>query len=74
MGRQRDLSDYNGAMLARALELAPPPELSPSEKLRVALEMAGIGIEMKRRSLRRADPDAPPEVLEERLRQWLAGP
>lgn len=59
-------------MTTRAIELAPPPRLSPADKLRTALEMADLGIEMKRRSLERNDPEAAPGVVEERLRDWLA--
>ncbi len=59
-------------MSTRTIELAPPPTLSPGDKLRVALEMADVGIGMKRRSLQRDAPDAAPERIEERLRQWLA--
>ena len=59
-------------MTKRAIELASPPQLSPADKLLMAIEMADLGIRMKRRSIERDDPEASPEVVEERLRDWLA--
>jgi len=59
-------------MTTRSIDLASPPRLSLRDKLLTALEMADLGIEMKRRSLKRADPEADEEVVEERLRDWLA--
>ncbi len=67
------MSGYsNGAMTTRAIEVAPSPQLWPAERLITALEMADLGIQMKRRSLAPDDPEADPEVIEERLRDWLA--
>lgn len=57
-----------------ALDLAPPPELSPADKLRLALEMADLGIEMKRRTLRREHPDDNGAQITARLHAWLAAP
>jgi len=59
-------------MSNRAIELAPPPTLSPTDKGRLALELAELGISMKRRALQRADPEASDAVIRERLHRWLA--
>ena len=56
------------------LELAPPPQLTPAEKLQVALELMAFGLQMKRQSLGREDPTADDEELGERLFAWLAEP
>lgn len=46
----------------------------PAEKLAQALELMGAGIAMKRAKLRTDDPEAAEEVIEARLRAWLAEP
>ncbi len=37
-----------------------------------ACELHRVGVALKRRSLREADPRATDEVIEHRLRDWLA--
>ena len=46
--------------------------LTPGERLRIAEQMHLEGLEMKRRQLRRANPDADELEIEELLQQWLA--
>tara|TARA_B100001989_G_scaffold187812_1_gene137275 strand:+ start:264 stop:452 length:189 start_codon:yes stop_codon:yes gene_type:complete len=59
-------------MPSQDLDLAPPPQLTPAEKLMAACELHRVGVALKRRSLREADPRATDEVIEHRLRDWLA--
>ena len=47
------------------------PELSDAEKLRQAIEMVDVGIEMMRLNLGREFPEESDEGIEERLRAWL---
>ncbi|MBK8978466.1 MAG: hypothetical protein IPM29_21420 [Planctomycetes bacterium] len=53
------------------------PAAGPSDparaaaRLRVSLRLQARGIAMMRMNLRRADPDAPDEIIERRLRAWL---
>jgi len=44
------------------------------EKLRQALELMAMGIELQRRKLRASLPDAPESVIEERLFAWMSAP
>ena len=44
----------------------------PGEKLRQALEMMRVGIEMKRARLRADDPQASEAEIQQRLWAWLA--
>lgn len=45
--------------------------MEDGEKLRVALELQDLGIQIMKSNLRRRFPDASEEELRERLRQWL---
>lgn len=42
-----------------------------ASRLRMALEMMGAGLEMKRLSLQRAHPQENPEQISERLNRWI---
>lgn len=44
---------------------------SPAERLRVALEMADVGLEMMKRRLEREHPDWDEVQVEEAFVQWL---
>lgn len=44
------------------------------QKLRQALELMELGIELQRRKLRASHPDAPDSVIEERLFAWMSAP
>jgi Rv0078B-related antitoxin len=44
------------------------------EKLRQALELMALGIELQRRKLRAADPSASEAVIEGRMLAWLTAP
>lgn len=44
---------------------------SPTQKLRIALEMFSLGTSIMRSLLRRQHPKESPEQIEERLRAWL---
>ena len=46
--------------------------LRPEEKLRLALELFGSGVELKRQSLRREHPQLAPAEIERMLREWLS--
>ena len=43
-----------------------------AERLRAALDLAEAGFDLMRQNLRRADPAASAEEIEERLLAWLA--
>lgn len=58
-------------MARTPLELSDPPELTPSQKLRLAIEMAEQGIAMKRRTLRRQRPEATDAEVDALLQAWL---
>ena len=45
--------------------------LDPSQKLRAALELQALGLEVKRQQLRRAHPDAAEADIARRLELWL---
>ena len=45
-------------------------ESDSASRLRLALEMMGAGLEMKRLSLQRAHPQESPEQIAERLTRW----
>ncbi len=55
--------------------MTPIPSCSENEqvavRLRLALEMADSGIAIMRLNLRREEPEATSEVIEDRLRSWL---
>lgn len=55
----------------RPLPLSELPKLTPSEKLRIAMELAEVGYEMMREKLRREHPDESDEQIQERLTAWL---
>ena len=44
---------------------------SPSERLQIALQLAGLAEQMMERNLRRADSEATDEQIEARLLEWL---
>ncbi|MFN8614049.1 MAG: hypothetical protein U0931_41340 [Vulcanimicrobiota bacterium] len=48
-----------------------PVESDPASRLRLALEMMGAGLEMKRLSLQRAYPQEGPESIAARLASWV---
>lgn len=58
----------------RAIALEPAPELTPTERLRVAGELHELGRAIKRQALRRADPGASEAEIDARLFAWLAEP
>lgn len=45
--------------------------LSPAERFRIAMDLFQTGVDMMRQNLKREDPDASDEQIEERLRAWL---
>jgi len=45
--------------------------MSTQSRFKAALEMRDFGIMLKRQSLRRQDPSASAEAIEERVRAWL---
>ena len=47
------------------------PALSPSDRFRIAMDLFQTGVDLMRQNLRREDPDATEEQIEERLRSWL---
>lgn len=51
--------------------MAESSSLSPSEKLRIALELFESGVAMMRETLRREHPTESEAQIEERLRQWI---
>ena len=46
--------------------------LRPEEKLRLALDLFGSGVELKRQNLRREHPQLAPPEIEQMLREWLS--
>lgn len=46
-------------------------ETDEAARLRMALEMFDDGVALMRQNLRRADPEASEEEIEQRLRAWL---
>ena len=48
-----------------------PEESDSASRLRLALEMMGAGLEMKRLSLQRAHPQESLEQISERLNRWI---
>jgi len=46
----------------------------PGEKLRQALELMQLGIDLQRRRLRAADPTASEEGIDKRLLAWMSAP
>lgn len=55
----------------RDIPLSPAPDLSPSEKLVVALDLAEVGYEMMHENLRRRHPDASDDEIQRLLTEWL---
>ena len=51
--------------------MAESSSLSPSEKLRIALELFESGVAMMRETLKRENPTESEAQIEERLRQWI---
>ena len=45
---------------------------APGDKLRHALELMEMGLEMQRRKLRAADPTASDRIIADRLQAWMA--
>lgn len=45
--------------------------MTPAEKLRAALELHEVGVELMRQNLRRGHPDASDETIEQLLTDWL---
>ena len=58
--------------LAAKLNRLPREQLSPAEKLRQALELHEEGVALQRLKLRRNNPGASEERIEELLWCWLA--
>lgn len=42
-----------------------------AERLRIALDLADVGLDLMRQNLRRSHADATPEQIEELLRVWV---
>ncbi len=51
--------------------MTTPGELPAEERLRIALEMADLGIAMMRENLRRRHPGESDDEIERRLVEWL---
>lgn len=51
--------------------MAESSSLTPSEKLRIALELFESGVAMMRETLRRDHPAESDAQIEERLRRWI---
>lgn len=47
-------------------------DLTPSERLRVALDLFDVGVEVMRQNLRRRHPGEDAEAIKRRLSAWLA--
>jgi hypothetical protein len=47
------------------------PELTPSQRLRAVLDMAGFGVRMMEQNLRREHPQAPDAEIERLLTEWI---
>lgn len=45
--------------------------MSPAEKLRAALELHDVGVELMRQNLRRRHPDASEKEIDDLLADWL---
>lgn len=45
--------------------------MTPAEKLRAALELHDVGVELMRQNLRRRHPDASDEEIDDMLTDWL---
>lgn len=45
--------------------------MTPAEKLRAALELHEVGVELMRQNLRRRHPHASDETIEQLLTDWL---
>lgn len=53
-------------------ERTPSPELTPSEKLRLAFDLFEAGVDLMREKLRRERPDLPQEGIDRLLAEWLS--
>jgi hypothetical protein len=51
--------------------VAESSSITPSDKLRIALELFENGVAMMRETLRREHPTESVAQIEERLRQWI---
>lgn len=51
--------------------MAESSSLTPSEKLRIALELFESGVAMMRETLKREHPTESEAQIEKRLRQWI---
>ena len=51
--------------------MAESSSLTPSEKLRIALDLFESGVAMMREALKREHPTESEERIEQRLRQWI---
>lgn len=49
------------------------PVTTPSERLRLALDMVEVGVQMTRARLRREHPGWTDDQVESALREWLRG-
>lgn len=50
----------------------PERPLRPEEKLRLALDLFGSGVELMRQKLRREHPDLAPPAIERLLAEWVS--
>jgi hypothetical protein len=46
-------------------------KLSPSEKFIAAIELQEFGLQVKRTQIKRRNPDATPEEIEQLFQSWL---
>ena len=74
-----DLADASPCYLVRvdalrAADILEAQTTTAGEKLRQALELMELGIELQRRKLRAAAPDASADEIEERLSTWMSAP
>lgn len=58
-------------MRARGWELVESPEMSPGDRLRLALDLYVTGEAIMRQNLRREFPSASEEEISDRLGAWL---
>jgi hypothetical protein len=45
--------------------------LSPAQRFRIAMDLFQTGVDLMRQNLKREDPDATEEQIEDRLRAWV---
>lgn len=68
----QDTPSTNPVVLRLRALAEPEPELSPSEKLMVAIGMHTSGVAMHRETLKRANPTASEAEIDALVHQWLA--